>query len=107
MNASSPFLRELDPPAGGWERLVQRRHNESWPVPLAALTGAVAVLALAIFWPHRPPIEFKSNGARLIGEHSQGVTLRMLDGRQTTVLRSGNPSVELYWIDGGKSQRAK
>lgn len=107
MNESSPFLQNLEPPAEGWERLVQRRDKESWPIPAAALTGAVAVLVTAIFWPHRPPIEFKSNGARLIGEHSQGITLRMLDGRQTTALPSEDPNVELYWIDGGKSQKAK
>ena len=107
MNAPSPFLQNLEPPTGGWEYLVERRNNESWSIAAAALTGAVAVLALAIFWPHRPPIELKSNGARLIGQHSQGITLRMLDGRHTTALPSDDPHVELYWIDGEKSQKAK
>jgi hypothetical protein len=105
MNAS-PF-RKLEPPAGGWERLVHRRDKESWPTPMAALAGAVAIFAFALFWPHRHPIDFRLNGARLIGERSEGSTLRMLDGRRAIALRSEDPNIELYWIDGRQLRKTR
>ncbi len=69
-------------------------------MPVAALTGAVAAFAFALFWPHQHPTEVKLNGARLTGERSQGVALRMLDGRPIARLSSEDANVQLYWIDG-------
>ncbi len=107
MKTPSRFLRTLDPPAGGWERLIRRRDGESgrsWRIPMAALTCAVAVLALALFWPHRSRVELKLNGARLVGGRGEGITLRMLDDRQAVALPSADPNVKLYWIDGKRAQ---
>jgi hypothetical protein len=77
-------------------------------MPLAALTSAVAVVVFAFPRPHRHPIELKLNGARLVGERSQGTALRMLDNRQIAALPSDDPNVKLYWIErGGEGQEIR
>ena len=106
MNTPSRILQSLDPPTRGWERLIRRRDaDSSWLIPLAALTSAVAVVVFAFPWPHHP-IELQLNGARLLGQRSQGMTLRMLDKRKVVVLPSGDPNVRLYWIERGSEGRA-
>ncbi len=98
MSVPSQLFQRLDPPPGGWERLIGRRDRQSWMQPVAGLTCAVAVVALAFPWPYRHHIELNLNGARLMGERSQGTTLRVLDDRQIVALPSGDPNVRLYWI---------
>jgi hypothetical protein len=105
MSTPSPLLRTLDPPPGGWERLLSRRHaqtRESWDSWLgpaaAALTSAAAVIVLAVSWPHRHPLELDLNGARLVGKRSDGTTVRLLDGRQVVAQSSSDPNVQVYWI---------
>ena len=107
MRIPDQLLQALDPPAGGWERLIHRRDRESWLIPVSALTCAVTIVVLALPWSHRHHIELKLNGARLLDEPSQGITLRMLDDRQIVALPSGNPNVKLYWINGREVQRSK
>jgi hypothetical protein len=102
MSSPGPHLRTLDPPAGGWERLLSRRDAESWESWLtpaaAALASAAAVIVLAVSWPHRHPLELDVSGARLVGKHSDGTTVRMLDGRQAIAQSSGDPNVQVYAI---------
>ena len=107
MSTPSPLLRTLDPPAGGWERLIRRRDGESWTLPVAALACAAMLVVFAFPWPHRVHLELGLSGARLLGERSDGATVRMLDGRQIVALPSADPSVKLYWIDGRKAQETK
>jgi hypothetical protein len=101
MSTADKLLRTFNPPAGGWERLVQRRDKESWPMPVTALACAIALVVFAFPWPYRHRIEVQANGARLVGERSSGTTVRMLDGQQAIALPSGDPNVRLYWIAGG------
>ncbi len=102
MSTPSRLLQMLDPPAGGWQRLIRRRDAySSWLMPLGALTSAVAVVVLAFPQTHRHPLELQLNGARLMGERSQGTTLRVLDNRQTVALPSSDPNISLYWIEPG------
>lgn len=107
MSVPSTLFQRLDPPVGGWERLIRRRGKQSWMQPAAALTCAVALVALAFPWPYRHHIELNLNGARLIGERSQGTTVRMLDDRQIVALPSGDTNVKLYWIDARDVQASK
>jgi hypothetical protein len=110
MSTPSRLLQMLEPPPGGWQRLLRRRDAESfWPMPLAAL--ASAVVAVLIAFPRAPPahpIELQLNGARLMSERSEGETLRMLDDRKTVALPSSDPNVRVYWIEPGHpaAQRA-
>jgi hypothetical protein len=39
------------------------------------------------------------DGARLMGERSQGVGLQMLDNQRTTAVPSGDPNVRFYWVE--------
>jgi len=102
MSTPNPLLPVLDPTAGGWERLLRRRDAESWDAWLtpaaAALTSAAAVIVLAVSWPHRHPLELDLSGARLVGKHSDGTTVRLLDGRQVVAQSSDDPNVQVYWI---------
>jgi hypothetical protein len=99
MNTPDRLLETLTPPAGGLQRLIRRRDEDSYLLPLAVLTSAVAAIAFAFPWSVRHPVELKLNGARLVGERSQGTTLRMLDDRKTVAMPSGDPNVSLYWIE--------
>jgi len=105
MSTPSPFLPTLEPPAGGWERLLRRRDGESWLTPAAvALASAAAVTVLALSWPQRHPLELGLSGARLVGKHSDGTPVRMLDGRQVVAQASGDPNVQVYWIVNASRQ---
>jgi hypothetical protein len=100
MSTPDRLLPSLEPPPGGWQRLIRRRDADSfWLMPLAALASAIVAVVVAFPWPHRHPIELQLNGARLIGERSQGTTLRMLDHRKTVELPSSDPNVSVYWIE--------
>jgi hypothetical protein len=103
MSTPDRFLRTLDAPPGGWQRLVRRRDtdSESWLMPLASLTCAVAVVVFAAPWLDRRPIELQLSAARLVGERSEGVTLQMLDGRKMVALSSSDPNVRLFWVERG------
>ena len=105
MSTPGRLLQTLDPPAGGWERLRERRNEESSLFSTTALACAVAIVAIAVSLPHRDRLDLKLNSARLIGQRSEGITLRMLDNRQTVVLPSGDPNVKLYWIKSRTSAR--
>jgi len=108
MSTLSPLLQTLDPPPGGWQRLVRRRDaDSSWRMPLAALTSAVVAVVLVLPWPHRHPIELGLNGGRLVGERSHGTTLRMLDDRKMVALASSDPNVSFYWIEAGSQDRRR
>ena len=100
MNTPDRLLPSLDPPPGGWQRLLRRRDADAdWLMPSAALASAIVAVVVAFNWPHRHPIELPLNGARLIGERSEGTTLRMLDNRKAVELPSGDPNVSAYWIE--------
>lgn len=102
MSSPEKLLPVLNPPSGGWQRLQARRESRSSTViewlPLASGSLAAAVLA-AVFLMNRNDLRMPFNGARLMGERSQGVGLRMLDQRQTTALPSDDPNVRLYWVE--------
>lgn len=102
MSTADRLLQRLDPPPGGWQRLLDRREPaSSWRAPLAALACSLAALAVALLQPQRHRVELKLNGARLLGEHSQGITLSLLDSQRTVALPSSDPNVRLYWIEPG------
>lgn len=104
MNHPDRLLEVLDPPPGGWLRLVRRRSEEpSWLIPLAALTCAITLAVFVFPAPQGPPLKMQLNGARLLDEHSQGTTVRMLDSRRTVALPSSDPNVRLYWIEPGSN----
>jgi hypothetical protein len=64
------------------------------------LSGSLAATVLAaLFLMSRNDIPMQFNGARLMGERSQGAGLQMLDNRPTTSLPSGDPNVQLYWVE--------
>jgi hypothetical protein len=101
MSTPDRFLRTLDAPAGGWQRLIQRRDADAspWLVPLTAtLASAAAVFIFVAPWLDRRPLELELNAARLVGERSTGISLQILDGREMVALPSGDPNVRLYWV---------
>jgi hypothetical protein len=101
MSTPDRFLRTLDAPPGGWQRLIQRRDADasSWLMPLtAALASAAAVFIFVAPWLDRRPIELELNAARLVGERSTGIPLKILDGHKVVALPSGDPNVRLYWV---------
>jgi hypothetical protein len=99
MSGSSRIPQTLVPPPKGWPRLLQRRDAESRALmPLAALTSALAVLILVLTWPQRQPIELNLSGARLLGQHSRGTSVQLLDSRKTVELPSSDPNVRVYRI---------
>jgi hypothetical protein len=108
MNTSDRFLRTLDPPPRGWQRLIERRDagSSSWLAPLTSLVCAVAVLVVVFPWMERQPIELDLSGARLVGARSTGTTLQMLDGRKTVELSSSDPNVKVYWVEGEAARAA-
>jgi hypothetical protein len=101
MSTSDRFLRTLDAPPGGWQRLIRRREteSESWLMPLASLTCAVAIMVFVAPRLNRHPIELELSAARLVGERSKGVALQLLDGRKTVALSSSDPNVRLFWVE--------
>ena len=103
MSTPDRFLRTLDAPPGGWQRLIRRRDTESgsWLMPLTSLTCAVAAMVFVAPWLDRRPIELELSAARLVGERSKGVTLQLLDGRKMVALSSSDPNVRLFWIEPG------
>jgi hypothetical protein len=103
MSTPDRFLRTLDAPPGGWQRLMRRRDAESgsWLMPLTSLTCAVAVMVFVAPWLDRRPIELELNGARLVGERSKGIPLQLLDGRKIVALSSSDPNVRLFWVERG------
>jgi hypothetical protein len=101
MSTPDRFLRTLEAPPGGWQRLIQRRDADasSWLMPLtAALASAAAVFIFVPPWLDRRPLELELNAARLVGERSTGVSLQILDGHKMMALPSGDPNVRLYWV---------
>jgi hypothetical protein len=103
MSTPDRFLRTLDAPPGGWQRLIRRRDADSgsWLMPLASLTCAVAVMVFVAPWLHQRPIQLNLNAARLVGERSKGVPLQLLDGRKPVALSSSDPNVRLFWVEPG------
>ncbi len=101
MSTPDRFLRTLDAPPGGWQRLIRRRdtETESWLMPLASLTCAIAVMVFVAPWPDRRPIELELSAARLVGERGTGVPLQMLDGRKMVAMASDEPNVRLFWVE--------
>jgi hypothetical protein len=91
-------LKEVEPALRALEK-SKGPAQQSWLIPVAALTCAVTTVVLAFPWSHRHQIELRVNGARLLGELSQGIALRM-DDQQIVALPSGDPNVKVYWIDG-------
>ncbi len=100
MSTPDRFLRTLDAPPGGWQRLIQRRDADtSWLMPLTtALASAAAVFIFVTPWLDRHPIELQLNAARLVGERSTGTTLQILDDHKVMALPSSDPNVRLYWV---------
>lgn len=101
MSTPDRFLRTLDAPPGGWQRLIQQRDADapSWLMPVTtALASAAAVFIFVAPWLDQRPIELELNAARLVGERSTGITMQVLDGHKMVELRSGDPNVRLYWV---------
>jgi hypothetical protein len=101
MNAPERILPVLEPPGGGWKRLIARRNQPSqwapsWPALAAGSAATVVVIALLS---GRSDLEMPLSGARLIGERSQGTGLRALDEARARRLPSDDPNVLLYWIE--------
>jgi hypothetical protein len=106
MSTPERFLRTLEAPAGGWQRLIRRRDEadaRSWLMPLGALASAAAVFLFVSPWLDRRPLPLELNAARLIGERSTGHTLQVLDGNRIEALPSNEPNVRLYWVTPGAS----
>jgi hypothetical protein len=103
MSAPGKMLPLLDPPAGGWERLRARRDSPvaTGRIPwLPLVSGGLAATVLAAFFVvGRDEVRMPFNGARLMGERSQGVGLQMLDNQRTTAVPSGDPNVRFYWVE--------
>jgi hypothetical protein len=104
MNESDRFLTVLEPPPGGWPRLLARRDSQSqarWmPSWWALATGAAAaVLVLTMFAPPRSEIQMQLTGGRLIGERSEGVGVQLLEGGRAVSMHSGDENVQLYWVE--------
>jgi hypothetical protein len=101
MSSPEKLLPVLSPPPGGWERLQARRESFSSTVVewLPLVSGGLAATVLAaVFLASRNEVRMPFNAARLMGERSEGVGLRMLDQRQMTALPSDDPNVRLYWV---------
>jgi hypothetical protein len=110
MNRTARVLRTLDPPIGGWERLIARREQRArWAAPswAALAAGSAAALVLMTVATGRSELTMPLSGARLIGERSQGMGLHALDDARLKPLPSGNPNVQLYWIEQPPAQRAR
>jgi hypothetical protein len=108
MSTPDRFLRNLDAPPGGWQRLIRRRDTESgsWLMPLTSLTCAVAVMVFVAPGLDRRPLELDLSAARLVDARSKGVPLQLLDGRKTVALSSGDPNVRLFWVERGSDASA-
>jgi hypothetical protein len=83
---------------------LQARRNSLPPsvaIPwLPLVSGGVAATVLAAFFVlGNDEVRMQFNGARLMGERSQGIGLQMLDNRRTTAVPSGDPNVRFYWIE--------
>lgn len=98
---SERILDELTPPAGGWQRLVARRDEESqvrgFGVPLA--TAAVLAVVVFLVRPEVHELQLPWEGSRLIGQQSEGVGVRRVEGARVTPLASDDPRVHLYWLE--------
>ena len=101
MNPPERTLPVLEPPAGGWERLLARRdQNSRWAPSWPALAaGSAAALVTIAVLTGRSDLKMPPIGARLIGERSQGIGLRTLDEARARPLPSDDPNVRLYWIE--------
>jgi hypothetical protein len=106
MSTPDRFLRTLEVPPGGWQRLIRRRDAESgsWLMPLASLTCAVAVMVFVAPWLDQRPIELELSAARLVGERSTGVPLQLLDGRKMVALPSRDPNIRVFWVETHRQQ---
>ena len=101
MHPPDRILSVLNPPSGGWARLLARRDSSPkatlpW---LPLVSGSLTAAVLMVFLMGRQEIKMQFNGARLMGERSQGVALRMSKEWHTTALPSDDPNVELYWVE--------
>jgi hypothetical protein len=101
MSSPEKLLPWLSPPTGGWERLRARRESPasaviSWRPLVSGVLAATALMTVFVL--NRNDLQMQFNGARLMGERSQGVGLRMLDNRPSTALPSEDPNVRLYWV---------
>jgi len=95
------ILKDLAPPAGGWQRLAARRdmarHDRSMGLPLA--TAAVLALAAFLLRPQAPQeLQLPWNSARLLETPSEGVGLQKVGGAEITAIPSGDARVQLYWV---------
>lgn len=95
------ILGDLDPPSGGWQRLVARRDAARPEKGIGLPLATAAVLALAVFLLRpQPPQELQLpwTGARLLDQPSAGIGLQQVGGGEVTPLPSGDERVRLYWV---------
>src|SRR5262249_11084200 len=100
-NEPDKLLSVLEPPPGGLTRLRARRDSRvRRPPPWWALAAGVAA---AIVWmtvtSGGTTIRLQLSGARLIGERSQNVGGRLLDGGRAVSVPSSDANVRIYWIE--------
>lgn len=109
MTRTARVLPLLDPPAGGWERLIARRKQRapwapSWP---ALAAGSAAAFVLIAMVTGHSDLTMPLSGARLIGERSQGIGLHALDDARVRPLPSADPKVQLYWLEQAPAQQPR
>jgi hypothetical protein len=106
MNRPDKILTLLEPPPGGWARLLARRQSSQDWAPSWWVLGTGAAAALIVAWmavaPGRAEIRMQLTGGRLIGERSEGVGVQMLDNGRAVSLPSSNANVRIYWVEPAK-----
>ena len=106
MNQPDKILTLLEPPPGGWARLLARRQSSRDGAPSWWVLGTGAAAAVIVAWmavaPGRVDIRMQLTGGRLIGERSEGVGVQMLEGGHAVSLPSSNANVRIYWVEAGK-----
>jgi len=103
MNQSQRLLRDLLPPEGGWQRLLERRdvgrrRAQQWLALVAG--GVVTALLLGLLVP-QPKLDL-----RWPGSHGAGAAVVLLDEQRARLLPTDDPGVRLYWREGAAGTAA-
>src|SRR5262249_38322127 len=107
MNQPEKILTVLAPPPGGWERLRARRDAaaDGWaPSWWALATGVAAALAWAAIVSGHSEVRMQLAGGRLIGERSEGTSVRLLQDGRAVPLPSSDSNVQIYWVERAHSK---
>lgn len=101
--SSDKILRVLEPPPGGLARLLARRDSRVRNAPswwaLAAGAATAAVVWMTVFTTPTTAVRMQLAGGRLIGERSESVGVKMLEGGRAVPLSSDAADVRIYWVE--------